>query len=268
MSQLGTYDFDSFPREVQLLELAGLRECAEGSLDRLVEGWLSGILNGGQGARIADYGSGTGERTIEIAREFPQAMVFGLEPSERLLTFSRERFTAQNLTFLQLIPGVIPEQLKLSFSAVLCRLVMQHVSDPLGTLHCIRELLHFGGAVLLSDVDIRDFYLEPLCDAWTRIWKRVTEARRAKGGDPEIGRKLPALLQQAGFRGTKVIRRERVVEPIDSLRQSQLAERWLAILPPAEAAEGLNVLTDHILKHKENGGLVLGPTWYDISALR
>jgi hypothetical protein len=56
-----------------------------------------------------------------------------------------------------------------------------------------------GGAVVVEDIDFAGHFSHPDCPAFRRYVTLYVEATRRLGGDPEIGRRLPALFRAAGL---------------------------------------------------------------------
>jgi hypothetical protein len=76
----------------------------------------------------------------------------------------------------------------------------QHVVGPqLAAAETLR-ILKPGGRVVVVDVDQSiGGIVDPLANGLASISRHVQRVQAQQGGDREIGRKLPALLRQAGF---------------------------------------------------------------------
>ena len=61
-----------------------------------------------------------------------------------------------------------------------------------------------GGLVIVEDVDFRGHFAEPPCPALDRYVSLYSDSLRRRGGDPDIGPRLPALLRDAGFQDVQV----------------------------------------------------------------
>lgn len=154
------------------------------------------------GMDYLDCGCGPG-RLIELVREsFPGVRATGLEMDAILVEAARAKFkgvggdvrieqgTAEE-------PG-LPEG---SFDFITMRLVLEHVPDPVRALRSLHRLLKPNGRIFVISNDF-EFH--------TRTWPPVEElhdlyaayraSRRKDGGDPCIGRRVPTLLRQSGFR--------------------------------------------------------------------
>jgi hypothetical protein len=85
------------------------------------------------------------------------------------------------------------------FDLVYARFLLTHVSDPASTLKSFYELLRPGGQVAIEDIDFSGHYTYPESRAFVRYKELYCGAVRARGGDPDIGLRLPALVKSRGF---------------------------------------------------------------------
>jgi hypothetical protein len=66
-----------------------------------------------------------------------------------------------------------------------------------------------GGVLALVDIDFRGYFCHPPCVAFQRYIELYTETVRRRGGDANIGPRLPELLTRGGFHGIQM----NVVQP-------------------------------------------------------
>ena len=66
------------------------------------------------------------------------------------------------------------------------------------------------GLIVIEDIDLSGSFCHPYCAAYERYTKLYQEAAYRRGGDPNIGLKLPGMLRQAGAQEVQV----RVVQPV------------------------------------------------------
>lgn len=154
------------------------------------------------GMNYLDCGCGPG-RLIELVRDrFPGVRATGLEMDPILVEAARARFTGSG-SDVRIEQGTAEEPglAEGSFDFITMRLVLEHVPDPVEALRSLRRLLKPSGRIFVISNDF---------EYHTRTWPPVEElhdlyaayraSRRKDGGDPCIGRRVPVLLRQAGFR--------------------------------------------------------------------
>lgn len=85
-----------------------------------------------------------------------------------------------------------------SFDIVHARFILEHLSDP---LRAVREMMRAakpGGRIILADDDHDTLRFWPPCEPLENLWYAYVETYARHGNDPAIGRKLIALLHEAG----------------------------------------------------------------------
>jgi SAM-dependent methyltransferase len=105
--------------------------------------------------------------------------------------------------------------------AVWIRWVLAFVSDPATVLAKLHAALRPGGVAVIHEyLDYGSFSILPDQPAIEDFKRLVVEDWRATGGEPDIGRALPALLPAAGFR-------IRSMQPIvETVRKGDLVWQW------------------------------------------
>jgi ubiquinone/menaquinone biosynthesis C-methylase UbiE len=102
-----------------------------------------------------------------------------------------------NLTFRRSdIMWEIPEG---PFDLVHARFVLTHISDPGAALQRMKSALKPGGLLVVEDIDFRGHFAFPDCPSLDRYVALYTEIVRRRGGDANIGPRLPELVASAGF---------------------------------------------------------------------
>jgi ubiquinone/menaquinone biosynthesis C-methylase UbiE len=160
-------------------------------------------LTGGE--RVLDVGSGTGVFARELALAVGEAgRVVGVERDPRQLEAAHEllRGTPEG-TRVDLRAGDAFE-LPLaaaewgSFDLAHARFLLEHVPDPLEVVRAMVRAVRPGGRIVLADDDhdVLRFWPEP--PAAEALWRAYMRSYTARGNDPHLGRRLVALLHQAG----------------------------------------------------------------------
>jgi ubiquinone/menaquinone biosynthesis C-methylase UbiE len=163
--------------------------------------WLLDTIGVHPGARVLDVGCGpVGILALLAEKVGPTGEVVGLErerPFVELARYEIERLGLQNVRVIEadaLKSGLESE----SFDLVHERLVLVNVPEREALLAEMLRLTAPGGSVALEDIDNVSWLCEPGHSSWDALLSAFHVAFRAGGGDPFVGRRLPALL-----RGTK-----------------------------------------------------------------
>lgn len=155
------------------------------------------------GMDLLDCGCGPG-RLIELLKtEHPSLRVTGLEIDPTLVTAAKEQMTRAGFDDWSIVqasaesPNLAPE----SFDFIVMRLVLEHLVDPVLALRELKKLLRPGGRIAIISNDF-EFHLRtwPPVPELDDLYDAYIASRRADGGDPCIGRRVPGLLREAGFR--------------------------------------------------------------------
>ena len=85
------------------------------------------------------------------------------------------------------------------FDFVYARFLLSHLANPESLVAILRRHLHSTGVLVVEDIDFRGHFAEPSCLALSRYVDLYTASVQTRGGDPNIGPRLPGLLREAGF---------------------------------------------------------------------
>ncbi|HZU86827.1 MAG TPA: class I SAM-dependent methyltransferase [Anaerolineaceae bacterium] len=159
--------------------------------------YLLEITQAKNAALILEVGCGTGALTSDLHAQTP-AQIFGVDIDLPRLEFARKADPQSQLACADGLRLPFPAA---SFDLTLCHYFLLWVArqGALAALAEMRRVTRPGGWVLaLAEPDYggRVDYPAELAD----LGKLQTQALRAQGADPEIGRRLPALLLQAGLK--------------------------------------------------------------------
>lgn len=166
-------------------------------------------LEGGE--RILDVGSGLGQFTRAMARAAgPNAVVVGVErdaaqhaEADRLAAGAGEahlvRFRSGNAHALPLADDEWG-----SFDVVHTRFLLEHVADPLGVVRQMVRAARPGGRIVLADDDHAILRLWPEPPGVATLWEAYYRSYDRLGNDPFVGRRLVALLHEAGAQPRRI----------------------------------------------------------------
>jgi SAM-dependent methyltransferase len=85
-----------------------------------------------------------------------------------------------------------------SFDVVHARFLLEHVPDPVPVVRSMLRAARPGGRVVLADDDHSVFRVHPEPLGFAELWREYIRAFERLGNDPLIGRRLVAILVDAG----------------------------------------------------------------------
>ena len=151
------------------------------------------------GMSLLDAGCGPGSITLGLAAVVAPGLVTGVDVSSDSLAIARSLATERNVanvTFEQHHLRALPYEDE-SFDAVFVHAVLQHVEEPVRILRELLRVLRPGGVIGLADAD-HDGFIQWPDEPLMRRSNEITVAIRDQG-DTRIGKRLRALLAEAGF---------------------------------------------------------------------
>ncbi len=236
-------------------ELARLR--AQAAEHEATARWLLDTIGVRPGWRVLDVGCGPiGILSLLADAVGPDGEVVGLERESRFVEMAREEMDHLGLTNVRIVEGdALSSGIERdSFDLVHERLVMVNVPERGQLVTEMLSLAKPGGSIALEDIDNVSWLCDPPHDSWTALLEAFHRAFRAGGGDPFIGRRLPALLRGAGVDAVEThvhahlphtgeYRRTHLLALLDSIRARVLASG----LMDEGALEGhRNALLNHL----------------------
>jgi ubiquinone/menaquinone biosynthesis C-methylase UbiE len=160
-------------------------------------------LTGGEA--VLDVGSGLGQFTRDMARAVaPDGRVIGVEQDEQQLAEARRQ--AQEVDEVDLVEWRHGDALELPleksewgrFDVAHARFVLEHVREPEQVVRQMVRAVRRGGRVVLADDDHQVLRLWPEPPGFVKLWQAYIRAYEHLGCDPFVGRRLVALLRDAG----------------------------------------------------------------------
>jgi ubiquinone/menaquinone biosynthesis C-methylase UbiE/acyl carrier protein len=151
------------------------------------------------GMSLLDCGCGSGYLLKKLQEAFPGLQCTGIEIEETLVTLAKKAMAGNGTQIFQQPITALgsPDH---SYDFVISRLVLEHLPDPLTALKEVLRVLKVGCRAVFVD---NDFDLHertwPDSPALGDLYDAYRRARRSDGGNPCIGRRLPALMKMAGF---------------------------------------------------------------------
>ena len=157
------------------------------------------------GWRCLDAGCGAGPVTFELARRVgPKGRVTGLDLGEEILELARLGAKEQDFDNLEFAAGDARSPAGGPYDLIHARFLLSHLDDPAAAVAGLAGTLAPGGVLVVVDIDFTCNWCEPVHPALARAVEVYRETVRRRGGDAELGRRLPGLLLEAGLEGVQV----------------------------------------------------------------
>jgi SAM-dependent methyltransferase len=184
------------------------------------------------GMRVLDLGTGLGHVARLIASLVgPQGSVVGIDRSGAALTEARRRDgePGAKVTFVEgdVTRWVSPEP----FDAVVERLVLFHVADPVAVVRHHRQNLRRDGLFVSIEFDIGGARTEPPVPLAVEALRWVDEGFIAGGAAPRIGARIGSILHDAGLQQVANYGVQAYLQPDDPAGPALLAAVVRSLAP-------------------------------------
>jgi ubiquinone/menaquinone biosynthesis C-methylase UbiE len=191
-----------------------------------------------RGMRCLDVGCGGGHVAISMARVVgSEGRVLGTDTDAEILALAREDAEAAKITnvkFQQLDACVClwHEEFDIAYA----RFLLSHLNEPENCLAAMVEACLRGGTIVIEDIDFAASFCYPTCAAYDRYKELYQKLVQRRGGDPNIGPKLPVMLRRAGVQNVEF----NVIQPAHTHGEGKLmAPLTMSRISDALTAEGL-----------------------------
>jgi SAM-dependent methyltransferase len=191
-----------------------------------------------RGMQCLDAGCGGGHVALLMAEMVgPEGQVIGTDEDGEILVLAREEAQAANLANVQFqqldaCAGVWHNK----FDLVYARFLLSHLNKPENCLAEMLEACRPGGTIAIEDTDFSGSFCYPTCAAYDRYAELYQKLVQRRGGDSNIGPKLPAMLRTAGVQAVEL----NVVQPVHIHGEGKLmAPMTMSRISDALTAEGL-----------------------------
>jgi len=138
--------------------------------------------------KILDIGSGLGSLTVDFASYVPEGQITGVDKNEDVLAKARAY--------------AFPDA---TFDVTHTHQVLQHVTDPAAVLREMRRVTKPGGFVAARETDSKGAVWYPEIEGMSEFWDMYVRVARARGGEPEAGRRIHVWARQAGFEPSRIV---------------------------------------------------------------
>ena len=141
---------------------------------------------------------------------FCRRRVVGTDIDEAKLELARQEAAVQQLPNVEFrVADVALDEPKSEFDLVHARFLLTHLPVPQSALATMWRALRPGGIVVVEDIDFRGYFSHPDSPALWRYVDLYTRTVERRGGDANIGPRLPGMLCEAGFENVQM----NVVQP-------------------------------------------------------
>jgi 2-polyprenyl-3-methyl-5-hydroxy-6-metoxy-1,4-benzoquinol methylase len=159
------------------------------------------------GMRVLDVGCGPGDVSFVAARLVgPDGTVIGIDAADDIIVLARARAAEHGLTsvgFEQTTVGDLT--LDEPVDAVIGRLILMHLPDPVATLRQLAGLVRPGGIIAFSEFDMTGARGVPDLPLWRAARDTIIETFTSMGLDPTFAATMPALFRQAGLSNPQLL---------------------------------------------------------------
>ncbi len=158
-----------------------------------------------QAGRCVDVGCGSGHVTIELGRRVgPRGIAVGIDADADLLDLARSDATAAQASNVEFHCADASDLEPSSYDATYARCLLSHVGDPAAVVRTMAFALRPAGVVIVEDIDFQGCFSFPVAEPYQRYVEVYRETVRRRGGNADLGPRLPSLLRAAGLKGVEV----------------------------------------------------------------
>jgi Methylase involved in ubiquinone/menaquinone biosynthesis len=191
-----------------------------------------------RGMKCLDVGCGGGNVAILIAGIVgPEGRVIGTDTDAEILALARKDAEAANVTNVEFQhQDACACVWRKEFDVAYARFLLSHLNEPKNCLAAMVGACAPRGTIVIEDTDFAGSFCYPPCAAYERYKHLYQELLQRRGGDPNIGPKLPAMLLRAGIQGIEL----NVIQPAHIHGEGKLmAPLTMSRISDALIAEGL-----------------------------
>jgi len=198
MGNMTTYPFANRAAEDERL-------VAQGALFDPLTRRLLGRAGLRPGMRVLDLGSGAGN-VARLAAEMvgPDGAVVGIEKDPAAVELAERRTDATNIEFrvgdAQTLEGV-----EGSFDAVVGRLFLMYLPDPVAALSRAATRVRPGGVVCIHETDLQYLPANPYTPLWVQAHEWFLAALEKAGIELRMGPSLFTAFRAAGLPGPRLL---------------------------------------------------------------
>jgi SAM-dependent methyltransferase len=159
-----------------------------------------------KGMNCLDMGCGGGHVTLLMASMVgPSGKVIGTDTDREILALAREDAEAANLDNVEFrqADASLPQWHR-EYDLVYARFLLSHLSEPQSCLEAMVDACKHEGTIVIEDTDCSGNFSYPPFAAYERFVGLYQKVIQRRGGDPNIGPKLPGMLRHAGAKEIEI----------------------------------------------------------------
>ena len=192
------------------------------------------------GMRVLDLGTGTGEVAL-LAAELVGAdgSVLAVDRAPDGLAYAERKASDRGVTTVRFVEAdvaaYVPDE---EVDAVVGRLVLSYLPDPVGTVRRLAQALSPGGVYLALEYDTESVRSAPATPLATRLAALMNAAFAAVGTPQTLGPHLAVMLREAGLDDAQSLGLQAYLASDDPTGPAMLAA-VIGSLVPAISGHGL-----------------------------
>jgi len=194
----------------------------------------------GVGMHILDLGCGVGDVSFLAAGMVgATGAVLGIDRNASSIETARRRAMTLGQSNVQFEVSELDtfEDGGRRFDALIGRLVLLYLPDPVATLRKFRNSLRPGGVIAFQEIDMDQTSQFPASELFTRVLSWIIAGFKAGGAETNMGRRLLSTFLRAGLPRPTMIATSRVESGPDAYAYTYLAGVLHSLLPLVESAD-------------------------------
>lgn len=158
----------------------------------------------GAGMRVLDLGSGAGHVALLAGRLVgPEGRVLGVERDPQAVEDARTRAKSVGADNVEFLVGDVQtlDSVRDSFDAVVGRLILMYLPDPVAALRQAAQRIRPGGLVIAHEGDLAYDWAAPQSAQWHQVREWMLRTLERAGVDARMGLRLYRCFIEAGLPG-------------------------------------------------------------------
>ncbi|OBI99810.1 class I SAM-dependent methyltransferase [Mycobacterium sp. 1465703.0] len=188
------------------------------------------------GMRVLDVGCGPGDVSFLAARLVgPTGTVVGVDSAAGIVEFARTIAADRGVNNVRFQTTSIADiALDEPVDAVIGRLILMHLPDPVEALRQLAATIRPGGFIAFCESDSTAVRTIPDLPLWQAVKDAAVKAFAGAGLDPNFGTTLRTLFCQAGLNAPRLTLGAPIGAAVDDDIMALVVETWRSLLPVAE----------------------------------